>query len=35
MTLSEVARNRGITKAAVHQVEKKPLGNLRISSMLN
>ena len=35
MTLSEVARNRGVTKAAVHHVEKKPLGNLQISSMLN
>lgn len=35
MTLSEVAHNRGVTKAAVHQVEKKPLGNLQISSMLN
>ena len=35
MTLSEVARNRGVTKAAVHHVEKKPLGNLQISSMLS
>lgn len=35
MTLTEVANNRGVTKAAVHQVEKKPLGNLQISSMLN
>lgn len=35
MTLSEVARNRGVTKAAVHQVENKPLGNLQVSSMLS
>ena len=35
MTLAQVAANRGVTKAAVHQVEKKPLGNLQISSMLN
>ena len=35
MTLAEIAAERGVTKAAVHQVENKPLGNLRISSMLN
>lgn len=35
MTLTQVADNRGVTKAAVHQVEKKPLGNLQVSSMLN
>jgi len=34
MTLSDVAATRGVTKAAVHQIEKKPLGNLQISSML-
>ena len=35
MTLDQVAQERGVTKAAVHQVEKKPLGDLQISSMLN
>lgn len=35
MTLNEVAAERGVTKAAIHQIENKALGNLRISSMLN
>lgn len=35
MTLTQVADERGVTKAAVHQVENKPLGKLQISSMLN
>lgn len=35
MTLDQIATERGVTKAAVHQVENKPLGNLQISSMLN
>lgn len=35
MTLNEMATKRGVTKAAIHQVERKPLGNLRVSSMLN
>lgn len=35
MTLTQVAAERGVTKAAVHQVENKPLGNLKISSVLN
>ena len=35
MTLEQVAQDRGVTKAAVHQVENKPLGDLQISSMLN
>lgn len=35
MTLDQIAKERGVTKAAVHQVENKPLGNLQISSMLN
>lgn len=35
LTLAQIAAERGVTKAAVHQVENKPLGNLRISSMLN
>ena len=34
-TLDQVAQERGVTKAAVHQVEKKPLGNLQVSSVLN
>jgi len=35
MTLDQVAQQRGVSKAAVHQVENKPFGNLQISSMLN
>lgn len=34
LTLDEVARQRGVTKAAVHQIESKPFGKLQVSSVL-
>ena len=34
MSLEQVARLRGVTKAAVHQLEIRPLGKVRIASLI-
>ena len=35
MSLKQVAKQRGVSKAAVHQLENRPLGNVQISSMIS
>ena len=34
MSLEQVARRRGVTKAAVHQLEIRPLGKVQIGSLI-
>lgn len=34
MSLEQVAKLRGVSKAAVHQLENRPLGRVRIASMI-
>ncbi len=34
MSLEQVAKRRGVTRAAVHQLEIRPLGKVRIASLI-
>ncbi len=35
MSLEQVAKQRGVSKAAVHQLENRPLGKVQICSMIS
>jgi len=35
LSLEQVASNKGVTKAAVHQLENRPFGKIQISSMVS
>ena len=35
MSLEQVAKRRGVSKAAVHQLENRPLSKVRIGSMIS